>query len=228
MTVAIAVCLEDGAVLVADGRQVHPMVPNGESVDDVNKIKHIGAGIGCIVFGITIASDKALRSIRSDVIDEAKSPVEILQEIERSVECGWTYLQNSLGPDVDRTHKSMRAGLLVGGYLPIQKQAGFIGGVLFRPDGHHAPTLETKPFKSVVLGGEENNSHEIFRQVFEQEIRNIVRAGRRTQDDSLKALLCAGIATIRKVEQHNPEVGGIIRYTILRRGLPCFEGISSG
>lgn len=129
---------------------------------------------------------------------------------------------------MDRTHKSMRAGLLVGGYLPIQKQAGFIGGVLFRPDGHHAPTLETKAFKSIVLGGEENKSQEIFRQVFEQEIRNIVRTGRRTQNDSLKALLCAGIATIRKVEQFSPEVGGVIRYAILRRGLPCFEGISSG
>jgi len=79
MTMAIAVCLKDGTVLVADGRQVHSMVPNGESVDDVKKITRISTGIGCIVFGVTIATNKALRSIRNDVIDEAKSPVEILR-----------------------------------------------------------------------------------------------------------------------------------------------------
>ncbi len=220
MTIAIAACLQDGALLIADGRQIHPMTPNGEVIDDINKITHISTSISSIVFGITIATDMALSAIRHNIINEARSPAEILQEIERSVEYGWNYLQTKLAQNVNRQHRTMRAGLLVGGYLPIQKQGGFIGGVLFRPDGHDAPTLETKQFKLIVLGGEENNSQEIFKQAFKQE--------KRTQNDSLKALLRAGAATIRQVEQVNPEVGGVIRYAILRRGFSCSEGILSG
>ena len=228
MTIAIAVCLQNGALLIADGRATHPMTPNGEVTDDVNKITHISTGISSIVFGITIATDMALSAIRHNIINEAGSPVEVLQEIERSVEYGCNYLQTNLAQDVNRQHRTMRAGLLVGGYLPIQKQGGFIGGVLFRPNGHDAPTLETKQFKLIVLGGEENNSQEIFKRAFEQEIRNIISTGKRTQNDSLKALLRAGAATIRQVEQVNPGVGGVIRYVILRRGFSCSEGILSG
>lgn len=220
MTIAIAVCLQDGALLIADGRQTYPMAPNGEVKDDKNKITHISRSISSIVFGITKATDMALSAIKHNIINEARSPVEILQEIERSVECGWNYLQTILKQDVNRQHRTMRAGLLVGGYLPIQKQGGFIGGVLFRPNGHGAPTLETKQLRLIVLGGEENNSQEIFQQAFNQE--------KRTQNNPLKALLRAGVATIRQVEQVNPGVGGVIRYVILRRGFSCSEGILSG
>lgn len=204
------------------------MTPNGEVIDDINKITHISTSISSIVFGITIATDMALSAIRYNIINEARSPVEVLQEIERSVEYGWNYLQTNLAQDVNRQHRTMRAGLLVAGYLPIQKQGSFIGGVLFRPNGHDAPTLETKQFKLIVLGGEENNSQEIFKQVAEQEIRNIVNTGRRTENDFLEAFLRAGVTTIRQVEQVNPRVGGVIRYLILRRGFPYSEGILSG
>jgi len=221
MTIAIAVCLQDGALLIADGRQTNPMTPNGKVIsDDINKITHISTSISSIVFGITKATNMALSTIRPNIINEARSPVEILQEIKRSVECGWNYLQTTLKQDVNRQHRAMRAGLLVGGYLPIQKQGGFIGGVLRRPNGHDAPTLETKQCSLIVLGGEENNSQEIFKQAFNQE--------KRTQNDPLKALLRAGVATIRQVEQVNPWVGGVIRYLILRRGFSCSEGILSG
>ncbi len=220
MTIAIAVCLQDGALLIADGRQTQPMIPDGEVNEDINKITHISTSISSIAFGITIATNIALSAImHSNIIDKAGSPVEVLREIEKSVECGWNYLQAHLAQDVNGQHRTMRAGLLVGGYLPMQKQGGFIGGVLFGPNGHYAPTLETRQFKLIVLGGEENNSQKLFKQVLRQEIR--------TQNSFLEALLCAGVATIRQVEQANPEVGGTIRYVILRRGLPCSEGILS-
>jgi hypothetical protein len=223
VTIAIVVCLQDGALLIADGRQTYPLVADAKVLNDVNKISVVGKTVASISFGISIATDKALWAIRDDVIEGATSPTEVLQEIERSVGIGWNFLLTNLAPDVNMAHRAMRAGMLVGGYLPMWSR--FIGGVLFRPDAHDAPTLVTKPFGFIVLGAEENNSHQIFKQVADRNFRSITSSGAGIQNSYVKAFLAAGAATIREVERVNPEVGGIIRYAILRRNFPYFEDI---
>lgn len=225
MTIGIAVCLQDGALLIADGR-VTPITSNGEVVNDANKIRRISESVASISFGITIVTDTALSLIRRDIIDQAESPEDVLAEVEKSVKYGWDFLQARLAPDVDRKHRKMRAGLLVGGYLLRREQSSFIGGVLFRPNRHNPPTIRTDPLSFIVLGGEENNSQGIFKQVAKQEINKIVSPVG-VWNAYVDAFLHAGATTIRQIEKINPDVGGVIRYTILRRGFPYSEDILS-
>jgi hypothetical protein len=224
MSIGIAVCLQDGALMVADGRQTAPMVSGWPVITDAaNKIAKLTESVSCISFGLTQVTDSALQIVRPLLLTPT-SPAQIMHEVERSVQFAWKAFY-MLAPDVDRTHPAMRAGLLVGGYLP-EERGGFIGGVLFRPDGHDVPMLRTRQFEFLVLGGEENGSQEIFKQVAGQNLASATEPREGIYGSWVKSLLDAAVTAIRKIEQNNSTIGGVIRYAILRSGFPYFEHIS--
>ena len=125
MTLGIAVCLQDGALLMADGRLIKPFVPNTPPNDNVNKITRIGRTTAVISFGIDNATSFALYKIDHKEIDNSTSPPDIIHQIEYSTSIGWTNLIQNLGADVDIRSPFMRAGFLVGGY--IQHYCAFRG-----------------------------------------------------------------------------------------------------
>ena len=224
MTIAITVCLTDGALLIADGKRTKPFSTNEQVQDNVNKIHRIGQRIGVISFGIETVTETAIKIIRRNVVDSARSsPQDVVTEIERSVGKCWRSFLQTLSPDIERNHPSMRAGFLVGG---IARNINFIGGVLFWPDGHKPPTIETEPSKYIVLGGEEQNSQRIFADYLKKLTENIRQEGANDKKIYELSSVCAGALTIREVEKTNPAVGGTIRYVTIRRDCLYCEGVA--
>jgi len=224
MTIGLAVCLEDGALLIADGRIVKPFVANKKISDNKNKITRITETVASISLGVEMATDLALSYIKSNVIDASESPEAVIAEVERAAEKAWREFLSKLASDVDK--RSLRLGLLVGGYLPKQSRGGFIGGVLCRPEGLCSIEIKINQNECFVLGGEEHDSRKMFPQVAGEEIGKLGVSYHDLPNAHIDAFLRSGTYTIRQIEKKSPIIGGEIRYSILRRGIEYVENIS--
>jgi len=224
MTIGIAVCLSDGALLIADGLVVNPQRGNRILSTDDRKITQIGSTLAAIKFGIVQGTEHALSVMNRSAFEIATSVSDIKTEIERCSLAGWTYLLSSLGPDVDPMHKTMRVGFLVGGYIRISPPGGLILGTLYHPEGHDAPLIRTTELHHSVVGGESQDSKSLFKNYAQQEYDRLISEGSGVRNNIVNAFITAGVRTINEVSESNPQIGGTIRYTIIRRGFPITEG----
>ena len=220
MTIGITICLADGALLIADGKKTKPFAANDQVESDINKIHRITQTVSAISLGINLVTDKALKIIRKDFVGNTKlAPEDVINIIERSLDECWSSLLQSLSPDIDPNDPSLRAGFLVGG---IASNTSFIGGILFCPNRQPFDRVETQPLKYIVLGGEKQNSADIFKGYFDQ-IAGKLQKRTSCEETHLPVLISAGVCTIREVEKTNPTIGGTIRYAIIRRDCPYCE-----
>ena len=225
MTIGIDVCLSDGALLIADGLTVLPMRQNLVISNDSRKISQMGSNLGLIQVGVTQGTIPALAAMNRSTLETANSPEVVMREFGQVANYGWIYLLSRLAPDVDRNNENLRVGFLVGGYIRSMQREGFIGGVLYTPNGHDAPIIRTREKQFIVLGGENEGSQRLFKEYAEREWDQLETRGTGVQDNIVNALLRAGKRTILEVSQLNPRIGGTIRYMIIRRGYPIYEGI---
>jgi len=217
MTIGIAVCLADGALLIADGKKSE-LSPKSRIVkDDTDKIRRIGKTVGAITLGIDIVTNTVVNILKRDnVIDSTcSSPEEIMREIERIMAANWNCYLRNLPSVIDRNQMYMRAGLLVGGFVG---DINFISGVLFRPDAHESPKIETQPLTCIVLGGEEHNSQSIFEECIKKLSEELQKKGN-NEELQISSLISAGVLTIKIVEDKDPTFGGKIKCVTIRRGL---------
>ncbi|MCJ7459688.1 MAG: hypothetical protein MUP17_11965 [candidate division Zixibacteria bacterium] len=218
MTIGIAVCLTDGALLIADGK-LSTFSPNVTTIrDDDDKIHRLAETIGAISFGIDPLTKAVLYSLeKSKIINpDQLLPEQILQVIEKNMEPQWNCFLAHVSPASERNRPEMRAGFLIGG---IAKNISFIGGILFRPDGHDSPKIETQPFNWMLLGGVEHGSKVIFKKYIEFFSQNL--QGKVNTEELLPlTFILAGIETIRDVEKKDPTIGGRIKYVRIHSGLP--------
>lgn len=218
MTIGITINLEDGVLLIADGRQISPFL-NGQPVlnSDANKIHQITPTIAAITFGIGHATKIALQ-ILSDNIDPTSSPHEICQLMDFSVETSWKYLTQMFSPDVDITHEAMIAGLMIGG---VARNTPFISQALHDDKGKKPSMVETEPYGCLFLGGIDQQASQIFnakaKHMFD---RPHAVARPRTTEEIINTFLNSAVETIRQVGMLNQGVGGTIRHVIIRRGMP--------
>jgi len=227
MTVGIVVCLSDGALLVADGLSVLPLRENRVLSTDARKITQISSTLAAIEFGIIQGTNYALSVMNSSALETATSISDIVNEIERCSLAGWEYMLSRLGPDVDQTHESIRLGFFIGGYMRNSLRGGLFVGTLHHPKGHDPPCVRTTELHHSVVGGESQGSKSLFKNYAQQEYDLIDSIGSGVCNNIVKAYITAGVRTINEVSESNPQVGGIIRYTIIRRGFPITEGTAT-
>jgi len=219
VTIGIAVSLPDGALFVADGRQTWPLAGGKLPEDDVDKLKQIGSSVFVISVGITQATDWAQLYLQQ-AFDEGCTPETFVESLEASVRSGWDIFIDSLAPDVDPDHPTMRAALIAGGFLTGEP---FIAGSLC---GGHANTSSTVMRKGpeiqfIVVGGEEQQSEERFKQEVEQNLQGLFwQSSQGPMNLWVDALVKAAVSVIRFVESQNLEVGGTIRYALVRQSFP--------
>jgi len=225
MTIGIAVCLSDGALLIADGLAVNPLRENRILSTDARKITQISSTLSAIEFGIMQGTNYALSVMNSSALENATSVLDIVNEIERCSLVGWAQLLSRLGPDVDPTHENIRLGFLVGGYIRNSLRGGLFVGTLHRPEGHDPPLVRTTELHHSVVGGECQGSKSLFKNYAQQEYDLIDSIGLGVCNNIVNAYITAGVRTINEVSESNPQIGGTIRYTIIRRGFPITEGI---
>ncbi len=207
MTVNIAVCLDDGILLVADGRRIQ--VSSGATKDDVYKISSIGTDFVITQAGHAIIAGMIIQSIRPDVISQAKSIEEIKEEVE--------YAKNSILPRLLELKKKTnfqtrtKVELLFGGLLD-QKEP-FVGWYRFYEGLQDNFHLYTKP-GTVISGGYMNLEKRVM---FKRRVKE--KAGT-LGSANYQDFLDEAQISIREIEKEEPQVGGIIRYAKLRIGNP--------
>jgi hypothetical protein len=223
MTIGIAMTLEDGVLLVADGRRTRPQAKtiNTPPKDNVNKIHTISENVAAISFGVKQATDEALRLFRA-TLPNTSTLDDVRVHLERSVDAAWHDLMSSLAPEVNRNHPTMRAALLVAGLFANQP---FMVATLYHPNGHVSPVMRTDKFSLIVLGGEEQESQQFFTTLATDAVQRFSASpGTGTVNLLITALLASAQKTIRFVQQNDPDVGGIIHYVVIRRNCPYTAG----
>ena len=219
MSIGVGMTLPDGVVLAADGRLVHPQakIPT-EPANNVDKIVAVGPTSFAIPFGVTQATDEALK-ILQDRIRSDSPPEDFLSLVDFSVNAAWAFLNTRLDSNVNPNHPSMRAALIVGG---LAKQIPFVTVSLHGPNINQKPLLlKGCDYQYVLLGGENHNA----KQFFAQDTRKLM--GGLTWDSTVgpmnptvRAIVDAFVNTVHYVEALDPAVGGTIRYAIIRKGFP--------
>lgn len=216
MTIGIAVTLNDGVLLIADGRRTRPLVAGQPPADDINKIFQLNSTVGAIIFGVAQATDVALASLRS-TFSSSMSPDVIAGLAENSVNLGWHDLMRRIADDVDVAHRAIKVGLVLGG---IANNQPFITGALKHIDGGNS-VLETSEHKFIVLGGEEQNARAEFNARAERAVNQFGGLpGTTLMSDLVSGLLQSAADTIRFVGSRVPDVGGTIRFAVIRKGYP--------
>ena len=202
MTIGIAVTFNDGVLLVADGRRTYPLNPILPPQDDVNKIFQISPTIGAITFGVSQATDFVLHNL-SLSLPPRYSPKDVSTIVKSSVNVGWSCLMSIVAPDVDVHH---------------------VTGALKYSDGENC-VLEEGEYKFIVLGGEEQNAKDEFNQIAERAVQQF-GANREfgLMDNLVEAFLRGAADTINLVSAKRLDVGGTIRYAVIRRGYPYTTG----
>ena len=173
MTIAIAVCLSDGALLISDGLRVNPVQNNRILSTDTRKISTISSSMAAIELGISRGTSIALRAVNRSVLDQAGAVSTIVSEIDRAIHFGWNVLLSSLGEDVDRNHPSIKVALVFGGYAFASSQGGLIGGSLYHIDGHDEPLIKTQENHFIVLGGEGQNAQSRYKDLAQREMDSL-------------------------------------------------------
>lgn len=222
MTIGIAVTFNDGALLVADGRRSRPLALGTPPENDVNKIFQIHPSIGAIIFGVAQATDIALPNLTSNLPANC-SPHDISTLVEHSVNLGWGHLLSIVAPDVDVRHRAIKVGLIAGG---IANNQPIVTGALKHVDGGNC-VLEIGEYKFIILGGEEQNARAEFNARAERAVQQFgMNGGVGLMDNLVTAFLRAATDTIHTVAASAPEIGGTIRYAVIRQGYPYTTGVA--
>ena len=222
MTLAIAVCIPDGAILMADGLRKN--ILTGEVVSSkINKISVLSKSVGAIRLGVEKGTDHALLMLNNTILDSAQSCQEIVDEIDRATRLGWEHLKNISEGLIDPDHECNKVALVFGGYVSTTNQGGFIGSALYHSKGHHTPT-PTTTISFSVTGGEKYDAKSRFDELVSTELGKSHTSEGGVKNDVVIAILNAGRMLISEISKKDPFVGGIPRYTIIRRGFRALEG----
>lgn len=225
MTIGIALTLEDGALLVADGRRTSPFNETGQiTSEDAEKIIQVGPTVAIITFGVAQATELAVKGLKA-VYDAGLDPPpqEIGQVVDDCVRLSWEKLAEALSEIEYLDKPAMRVGLVAGG---LAQGAPFICGALHYHNGQSPLVLQTGRDRSIVLGGEAYNA----RQLFNEQAGRIVDSmagplGAQPSNELIRALINCAVTTIRSIGKQDDSIGGTIRYALIRRGLGYQAGI---
>lgn len=231
MTLGITVKLNDGALLVVDGRRTFPLA-NRPPDDNRVKIFRITPQIAAIAVGVVQATDEiALPDLRASM-KGAASPHQIQQYVITSVRAGWN---NMLGRllGVDPFHEKIKAGLVVAGLAahdtPFVTAALFSTDPIQRTTDNCATHLGLDPYSHVVMGTDQDNALKFFSpKLVEAIARHVTKPGDGVINKLVAAVREAARETIDRVAASTTDVGGTLRYACIRKGFEYKDGYLKG
>jgi hypothetical protein len=225
MTIGIALTLEDGALLVADGMTTY-LFNDTERVlkQDNEKIVRVGPSLAVIKFGVSQATELAVKGLKA-VFDAGLDPStqELEQLVDNCAKLSWDKIAEALEEKEYLDNSAMKVGLVAGG---LAQGVPFICGALHYHNGQSQPVLKTGRGNSIVLGGEDQNARQMFNKPAGLIIDTMAGPpGTKPTDELIKALIDCAATTIRTLEKQDDSIGGTIRYALIRRGLGYQSGI---
>jgi hypothetical protein len=236
MTIGIVLPLEDGVLLVADGRETYPHDPARSPTDNSNKIERITPTVGTISFGLIQATENAVITLRQSLTaSPIYTPQQVHQSVLSSVRFGWNLLFAERWKDAGekRYDPTSRAALIVGGLAGTVPFASALLIYADRATGGNTEdsALVLNPYIPIILCDEGERARDDFQARVAQ-----VRAMYGTNPgDGLKNrivmnLLDAASATISMIAARDmtKSVGGTNHYALIRRGHPYTMGHQIG
>ena len=221
MSIGIGVTLPDGALLIADGRQIRFLAENKAPVDDIDKIIKVSESVYSIPFGVTLVTHYTIQELQNAPL--LISPEDLSGRVEMALNEGWQDFWSKLAPDVDLKHPGLKAAIITGGIL---NHEFFIAGSLCGNHSYTPPMLHKKHSQFQVLGGEKQNATELLIRTSASQARGVkwdYSTGPLNQ--TVKAILEAAKSVIRLVESQDESVGGLIRYAVIRKNYPVLKEI---
>lgn len=225
MSMVVAFALPDGAVLVADGRLVSASEPNETLGNDADKIHELMDGVYAMPVGVTPPTNWALGLLK-ELAPKSRNAAELSDMVTEALSGAWGEFDRHF-TDFLKGETPVRAGLVIGG---VVNESPLIGGVLLGSGISMSRTIKIgQPFSYIVLGGEDQGSHSLFRQ----QVTNLLRGFRWTNSEETRycfsgRVVLAAVKTIRQVEKTNSTIGGVIRYAIIRTGHSIVKRIWEG
>lgn len=220
MSIGIGLIVPDGVILIADGRRGYPQSANSHVIDDADKLIPLDDHIFTIPFGVVQATDLATLVLKSS-LKSSSSPASIQDAVYTSLKLAWNQLLMRLASDVNINHPTMRAALIVGG---ISQNESFIAACLHGSGVDLEPILITDSYKFIVLGGEEHKSNLHFADQLEVIMKEEAwDFSEGPFNRCIERILEAANNTIRHIEGLDSSIGGIIKYTIIRKDFPVIH-----
>ena len=218
MSFAFAMTLPNAVILVADG-MTRAIDGAGTTplASDVDKIEPLGPAAFAIRFGIEEISGAAISDVRAG-LSPSDTPSWINHKINAAVDARWkAFLESGR---VDPLNDSLAVGVYAAG---IAAGVPFVSAQL-RHGAQEEPSASftTEIGVPFVIGF---NSREMTDN-FLQQLARVVRPYWRNPDRCIEQLLDVAGKGIRRAEREREgEVGGTIRYAIVKRGKPVVKGI---
>ena len=228
MSMAIAMTVLDGAVLVADGCIQRPLGDKNLIQDDVDKIEPLTDSIFAIRFGIEHIAASAIEALRVKLAANKNCrPKALFASLESHLGNEWQSFLSRLPASVDPDNDALGVGVLCG---------GLAGGVPFLAGAvHHV--IEPNPLlifgegpgRICVIGFQDEDEQEQFYQDIEQILPNVPwEPYEGPLNSCVERLLATSGAAIRSVESQTADAGGTIRFAVVRKGFPAVKEIWSG
>ena len=216
MSFAFVMTLPNAVILAADG-MVTAIDGAGTRLlaSDVDKIEPLGPSAFAIRFGIEEISGAAISDVRAGPLS---SPAAINRALSKAVDARWkTFLKSGR---VDPLNDALAVGVYAAGLV---QGTPFVSAQL-RHGSQEEPSASftTEIGVPFVIGF---NSREMTDN-FLQQLARVVRPYWRNPDRCIEQLLDVAGKGIRRAEREREgEVGGTIRYAIVKRGKPVVKGI---
>ena len=214
MSIGIAVIIPSAVVLVADSRMTWPFDADKPPADNSKKIHVISDELAVISFGVTQVTNIAIGLLQNRPNLE-KSIQAIVTNAENSIHVAWESVCKCLDEDADKSHPSMRAALVLGGFSGMQP---YLAGILRDFSTPKPPTLQNKHFGYIVLGGESVDAPDVFHSNLLSRLEKSNHGIHTFSDILVEIVLNAAKDTIVFVEKDAHTVGGPIHYLLLRSG----------
>lgn len=212
MTIAIAMALPDGALLVTDGRRSHIDDSSLITTDSHNKITPLTDNLSVATYGLEPITTACLQAIKTAAQPDWNcSKYFLLASI--YLPQVFAELKPQLATAIDLTNTNLETGFVFAGH---DLGHPFIGRLLFAGERQVVTQIIRQPGCAAILGGFSCNTEDILLEHINQHphISHTEENDYGTkEEDALKDVIRQ---TIRDVSTHEPTVGGTISFTTIR------------
>ena len=190
---------------MADGRLTRPNKDYELITDNYNKIKQIGPRFACAYIGLLEPAIQMANNLNPTQLQESDN----LTTVQKHVSNACSNVVESRNLILHNQLSSKQFGHIYCGFLSDNRP--YFGGHLWRSDKLPTLTIQDIPGRYIALGGDDMVTSRVFGKNLNM-----------TSDDlvpSIQECIDSGIATIRFIEGLRKDVGGQIRYLVLRNNL---------
>ena len=222
MSVAIALTLPDGVLLLADGRQIRTDAGSTVLSDKVDKIVPLRPRVFAVPYGLVPVTEVVLAHLRA-VVADTLDPRTLYEEARQATVRAWRDLAGRLEGEDWKNDARFKAGVLVGGLLAgHQFYFATLGGTSVNEDGG---VLEIDQVERLSVVGDHGGTEKALAASYSAALYGLNwSAGMGPHNLVTRRIVAVAAQAIGDLGRRRPTVGGTIRYVLVRKRFPVVSG----